>query len=121
MNDRKPPEFAGKDDANLTPYLLELLEGNTLSEKDASSAFEMIMTGDAHHAEVGALLALLARRLPTTAELTGAARVMREKVDRLDTGVDPGKLLVDLLEEELVRAAPLWNSLFQGLDLLGNA
>jgi anthranilate phosphoribosyltransferase len=93
MNDRKPPEFAGKDDANLTPYLLELLEGNTLSEKDASSAFEMIMTGDAHHAEVGALLALLARRLPTTAELTGAARVMREKVDRLDTGVDPGKLL----------------------------
>ena len=60
MNDRKPPEFAGKDDANLTPYLLELLEGNTLSEKDASSAFEMIMTGDAHHAEVGALLALLA-------------------------------------------------------------
>jgi hypothetical protein len=35
--------------------------------------------------------------------------------------LDPGKLRVDLLEEELVRAAPLWNSLFQGLDLLGNA
>ena len=31
------------------------------------------MTGEAHHAEMGALLALLASRLPTTEELTGAA------------------------------------------------
>lgn len=93
MNDRHPPEFAGKDVANLTPYILTLLSGETLSEKDASAAFEAIMTGDAHHAEMGALLALLAGRLPTTEELTGAARVMRDKVDRLDTGFDSNELL----------------------------
>ncbi len=93
MKERTPPEFASEHDANLTPYLLMLLEGRTLNEEDASSAFEVIMTGDAHHAEMGALLALLARRLPTADELTGAARVMREKVDRLETGLNPGELL----------------------------
>ncbi len=93
MNDLQPPEFASRNTANLTPYLLRLLGGESLTEKDASSAFEVIMTGDAHHAEMGALLALLATRLPTTDELTGAARVMRGKVDALDTGFEPNELL----------------------------
>ncbi|MCH2161086.1 MAG: anthranilate phosphoribosyltransferase [Phycisphaerales bacterium] len=78
---------------DLTPYLKHLLKGDTLPEVQAREAFEAIMTGTAHHAEMGALLALLATRLPTVDELTGAARVMREKVDRLDTGVAPEDLL----------------------------
>ena len=93
MNHRHPPEFAGRDAANLTPYLKSLLAGESLSEEGASSAFEAIMTGEAHHAEMGALLALLATRLPTTDELTGAARVMRDKVDSLETGFDSNELL----------------------------
>ena len=71
--------------ANLTPFLLTLLSGETLNEKNASAAFEAIMTGEAHHAEIGAFLALLASRLPTTEELTGAARVMREWSARRQT------------------------------------
>lgn len=51
------------------------------------------MTGQADQAEIGALLALLATRLPTVDELVGAASVMREKVDRLDTGIPPEQLL----------------------------
>ena len=93
MNDRHPSEFARNEAANLTPYLLTLLSGETLNEKSASAAFEAIMTGEAHHAEMGALLALLASRLPTTEELTGAARVMRDKVDALETGFDSSELL----------------------------
>jgi anthranilate phosphoribosyltransferase len=52
------------------------------------------MTGQSDHAEVGALLALMATRVPTVDELVGAARVMREKVDRLELGI-PGEELLD--------------------------
>lgn len=83
------PEHPG----DLTPYLKHLLAGGTLPEDKAREAFEGIMTGAAHHAEMGAFLALLATRLPTTDELVGAARVMREKVDVLETGVAPEGLL----------------------------
>jgi len=78
---------------DLTPYLKHLLSGGTLPEEKAREAFEAIMTGTAHHAEMGALLALMATRLPSTDELTGAARVMREKVDRLETGIAADELL----------------------------
>jgi anthranilate phosphoribosyltransferase len=78
---------------DLTPYLKHLLAGGSLPEAKAREAFEGIMTGSAHHAEMGAFLALLATRLPTTDELVGAARVMREKVDVLETGVAPDDLL----------------------------
>ena len=51
------------------------------------------MTGQSDHAEVGALLALMATRLPTVEELVGAARVMRDKVDRLELGIPADQLL----------------------------
>ena len=83
------PEHPG----DLTPFLKHLLVGESLPEDKAREAFEAIMTGTAHHAEMGALLALMATRLPTVDELVGSARVMREKVDRLDTGVSAEELL----------------------------
>ena len=89
-----PSEFGGADHSHdLTPFLKQLLAGGRLSELETRAAFEGIMTGAAHEAEIGALLALLATRLPTVDELVGAATVMREKVDRLDTGVEPDRLL----------------------------
>ena len=89
-----PSEFGRSDHpGDLTPFLKRLLLGETLSETESRAAFEAIMTGLAHEAEIGALLALLATRLPTVDELVGAATVMREKVDRLETGVDPDHLL----------------------------
>ena len=42
-----------------------------------------MMTGQCHHGEMGALLALLATRTPTPDELLGAARVMRRHVDKV--------------------------------------
>ena len=94
MTDHHPSEFARPEHpGDLTPYLKHLLEGGTLPEDAARSAFEGIMTGSAHHAEMGALLALLATRVPTVDELVGAAGVMRDKVDRLETDVPAEELL----------------------------
>ena len=88
------PEFGGRrSSGDLTPFLERLIGGDPLLESEARAAFEGIMSGDAHPSEIGGLLALLATRTPTVDELVGAARVMREKVDPLDTGVPSDQLL----------------------------
>lgn len=78
---------------DLTPHLRRLLAGRTLSESEAAEAFEAMMTGTAHHAEMGALLALLATRDPAVDELVGAARVMRQRVEAVPTAIDPERIL----------------------------
>ncbi len=94
MTESAPSEFARPEHpGDLTPYLRHLLAGGTLPEERARAAFEAIMTGTAHHAEMGALLALLATRVPTVDEIVGAASVMREKVDRLELAVPADELL----------------------------
>ncbi len=64
----------------LQPYLKTLSQGATLSEQDAYEAFEIMMTGRATGAQIGALLAAMQVRAggPAVSEITGAARVMRE-------------------------------------------
>ncbi len=89
-----PAEFdRGEVDADLTPLLKHLLDGGTLTAEQATAAFEAMMTGRVHHGEIGALLALLATRTPTAEEILGAARVMRERVDRVPTTLDPGEIV----------------------------
>ncbi|MFO0961461.1 MAG: anthranilate phosphoribosyltransferase [Phycisphaerales bacterium] len=89
-----PPEFArAARPGDLTPFLKALLSGRTLAFEEAQNAFESIMSGQAHHAEMGALLALLATRVPTVDELAGAATVMRAHVDRVETGIAPERIL----------------------------
>ncbi|MSR69646.1 MAG: anthranilate phosphoribosyltransferase [Phycisphaerales bacterium] len=89
-----PSEFARPQrPGDLTPFLKLLISGQTLSREQARAAFTEIMTGTAHHAEMGAFLALLARRLPTVDELTGAALVMRDCADLLTTSIDPANIL----------------------------
>ena len=79
-----PAEFAKPTrPGELTPYLRTLLKGGTLSEAAARAAFEEIASGESHHAEVGAFLALLATRMPTVDEIVGAATVMRAHVERV--------------------------------------
>ncbi len=80
-----PSEFPRPDqDADLTPFLQILLSGRSLTEEEASSAFDAMMSGRVHHGEMGALLALLATRIPTTDELVGASRVMRRNVTAIE-------------------------------------
>jgi anthranilate phosphoribosyltransferase len=89
-----PPEFrreGGRSD--LTPVLVHLLHGGTLSVDQTVAAFEMIMSGAAHDAEIGAFLSLMATRTPTGEELLGAARVMRANVDAVRCSVPAGDIV----------------------------
>jgi anthranilate phosphoribosyltransferase len=78
----------------LTPFLRTLLRGGTLTESESRAAFEEIASGESHHAEIGAFLALLATRLPTVDEIVGAATVMRAHVERVPCTTAP-QLIVD--------------------------
>ena len=84
-----PAEFGHEAAAaDLTPLLKHLLAGNTLSPEQTTYAFEAMMTGKMHHGEIGALLALLATRTETAAEIIGAAGVMRKHVRRVESDID---------------------------------
>jgi len=89
-----PSEFARPSrPGDLTPFLRKLLRGETLAEAEARMAFEAIASGESHHAEMGALLALMATRLPTVDEIVGAATVMRERVERVPCGADAREIV----------------------------
>lgn len=89
-----PSEFARPEQpGDLTPFLKLLIQGKTLTFDESRAAFCEIMTGFTHHAEMGAFLALLARRLPTVEEIAGAATVMREHATPLPTSIDSANIL----------------------------
>ncbi len=89
-----PPEFDRPASArDLNAALLVLLRGGRLTAGQCAGAFEEIMTGRAHHGEIGALLALLATRVPTPPEIVGAALVMRRHVDAVPTRRGPATIV----------------------------
>jgi anthranilate phosphoribosyltransferase len=59
--------------------LARVATGESLSETEAESAFEAIMSGDATPAQIGAFLMALRVRGETVPEITAAARIMRSK------------------------------------------
>jgi anthranilate phosphoribosyltransferase len=89
-----PPEFERSPrPGELTATLRVLLRGGRLTAQQSAEAFEVIMTGRAHHGEIGALLALLATRVPTPQEIVGAAQVMRRHVDAVPCRRDPASIV----------------------------
>jgi len=62
---------------NLKSFIGRLAAGETLSEGDAETAFDIIMSGEATPAQIGALLMAMRIRGETVAEITGAVRAMR--------------------------------------------
>ena len=59
--------------------LAHVADGKSLSEAEAESAFDIIMSGNATPSQMGAFLMALRVRGETVAEITGAARTMRSK------------------------------------------
>jgi len=57
--------------------------GESLTEDQAGTAFDLMMSGDATPSQMGAFLMALRVRGETVAEITGAARVMRAKALRV--------------------------------------
>ncbi|MGB0694768.1 MAG: anthranilate phosphoribosyltransferase [Rhodospirillaceae bacterium] len=85
----------------LKALIARVTNAETLSEDEARQAFDIIMSGAATPVQISAFLTALRVRGETVAEITGAARVMREKatpikaaadaIDVVGTGGDGGK------------------------------
>lgn len=71
-----------------------LAGGHALTRNQAEHLFGELLEGRLHDAQIGAALALLARRGPTPEELLAGANIMRRHVTRIP-GVDtlPGRVL----------------------------
>ncbi len=63
-------------------------DGGTLDSRQAESAFDTIMSGNATPAQIGAFLASLRMRGETVGEIAAAARVMRAKALRVAAPAD---------------------------------
>ena len=80
----------GKDDG-IKPLLAKTADGLPLSSKEAEIAFELIMTGNATPAQIGAFLMALRVRGETIDEIFAAAKVMRLKATKIsapDASID---------------------------------
>ena len=60
----------------LPTYINKLLQGHHLTETEAESAMEVIMTGNATPAQIGGYLIALRMKGETVGEITGSARAM---------------------------------------------
>jgi anthranilate phosphoribosyltransferase len=70
--------------ADLKPLIARLAAGETLSADDSEAAFDVIMSGAATPAQIGALLMAMRLRGETVAEITGAVRAMRARMTAID-------------------------------------
>jgi anthranilate phosphoribosyltransferase len=66
--------------ADLRGAIAKIASGQSLSQQEAAAAFELVMSGSAAPAQIGALLMGLRARGETVEEIAGAARAMRAKV-----------------------------------------
>ena len=62
------------------PLIAKVADATPLTEAEAQQAFNIMMSGVATPSQIGGFLMALRVRGETVAELTGAARVMRDKV-----------------------------------------
>ena len=65
--------------SDLKPFIGKTASGQSLTEDEATAAFEIIMSGAASPTQIASLLTALAVRGETVEEITGAARIMRAK------------------------------------------
>jgi anthranilate phosphoribosyltransferase len=73
--------------------LASLIEGKNLTEGEMIIVMDEIMSGGATQAQIGAFLVALRIKGETVDEITGAARVMREKAMKITSPA--GKMVVD--------------------------
>lgn len=78
----------------------KLVEGQNLSEGEMVEAMNQIMGGEATHAQMAAFLTALRLKGETVEEITGAARVMRERATRINVGRPVGEVM-DIDRDEI--------------------
>lgn len=75
---------------DITEGLRKVVDGNDLSQEEAKACMDCIMNGEATPAQIGAFLTALRMKGETVDEITGCARTMREKVERVELSSDEG-------------------------------
>jgi anthranilate phosphoribosyltransferase len=77
--------------------IAKVVENNDLTENEMVEVMNEIMSGQATDAQIGSFITALRMKGETIDEISGAARVMREKATRIETGVDTaaGEILMD--------------------------
>ncbi len=83
------------DEPTPEALLARLAAGTTLSEAESGQVFGRLLEGELDAAQIGALLGMLQARGVTPDELTGAARVMRARVEPVACPSGPGTVVVD--------------------------
>jgi anthranilate phosphoribosyltransferase len=73
---------------NLKPVLARLAAGAKLTDDEAENAFDIIMSGEATPAQIGALLMAMRVRGETVPEITGAVRAMRARMTAIAAPAD---------------------------------
>ncbi len=71
---------------NIQQAIAQLVAGTNLTEQEMVEVMNQVMTGEATPIQVGAFLTALRMQGETVDEVTGAARVMREKASHVDAG-----------------------------------
>ncbi|MCM3003914.1 anthranilate phosphoribosyltransferase [Priestia koreensis] len=69
-------------------FLLKCLTGQSLTEQEAKTVMNEIMSGTVSSAQIGSLLTILTYRGETIEEITGFVRGMRENMIPLQTGLE---------------------------------
>ena len=72
------------DPGDFKALLGRVAQGRALSEAEAETAFDMIMSGDATPSQMGAFLMALRVRGESVDEIAGAARIMRAKAVHME-------------------------------------
>ncbi|MCL6494970.1 MAG: anthranilate phosphoribosyltransferase, partial [Ignavibacterium sp.] len=72
----------------LKKLIQKLVEGGSLTEEEAMGAMNCIMDGEATPAQIGSFITALRMKGETIEEITGCAKVMREKADRIAPKVE---------------------------------
>ncbi len=80
----------------LKPYLARIINRQDLDAQEAEQAMEIIMTGQATQAQVGAYLVAMRMKGETIAEITGSARAMRDNAVKLHLS-DPTCTVYDIV------------------------
>ena len=82
---------------NIREAIHSAVLGEDLSEQQMHQVMNEIMSGEATPVQIGSFLTALRIKGETVEEITGAVRVMREKVTRINAGVDTsqGGIIVD--------------------------
>ncbi|WP_417917039.1 anthranilate phosphoribosyltransferase [Candidatus Electronema sp. JC] len=75
--------------------IARIVTGQHLEEAQMTAVMQEIMSGQATDAQIGSFITALRMKGETIDEITGAARVMREKAAAVDTGIDG--LLMDIV------------------------